>query len=70
MDHLLEQLNAPILYALVGGAILLVVAMCVTFMVKSWRAGLRLGMDRAVLKKRSFPAQPLRCCLPSAFCWG
>ena len=51
MDHLLEQLNAPILYALVGGAILLVVAMCVTFMVKSWRAGLRLGMDRAVLKK-------------------
>lgn len=51
MDHLLEQLNAPILYALVGVAILLVVAMCVTFMVKSWRAGLRLGMDRAVLKK-------------------
>lgn len=51
MDNLLEQLNAPILYALVGGAILLVVAMSVTFMVKSWRAGLRLGMDRAVLKK-------------------
>ncbi len=51
MNSLLEQLNAPILYALVGGAILVVVAMCVHFGVKSWRAGIRLGMDRAVLKK-------------------
>lgn len=51
MEGLLEQFNAPALYALVGGAILLVVAMCVHFAVKSWRAGLRLGMERAVLKK-------------------
>lgn len=51
MDGLLAQLNAPGLYVLVGVAILVVVAMCVHFMVKSWRAGLRLGMDRAVLKK-------------------
>ena len=51
LEGLLEQVNAPALYALVGGAILLVVAMCVHFAVKSWRAGLRLGMERAVLKK-------------------
>lgn len=51
MNDLLSQLNAPALYLLVGGAILLVVGMCIHFMVRSWRAGLRLGMDRAVLKK-------------------
>ena len=48
---LLQQLNAPVIYAIVAAAILSVVAMCVFFMVKSWRAGLAIGMDKAVLKK-------------------
>lgn len=48
---LLEQLNSPWLYGIVGLVILSVVVMCVVFMVKSWRAGVKLGMDKKVLKK-------------------
>ena len=50
-NELLQRLNAPALYVLVGIAILSVAGMCVFFLVKSWRAGIRLGMDRAALKK-------------------
>ena len=50
-NELLQHLNAPALYVLVGIAILSVAGMCVFFLVKSWRAGIRLGMDRAALKK-------------------
>jgi len=48
---LLDRLNAPAMYLIVGGAILAVCAMCVYFMVKSWRAGVAVGMDRRVLRK-------------------
>ena len=48
---MLESINAPALYAIVAFAILMVCAMCVYFMVKSWRAGIAVGMDKAVLKK-------------------
>ena len=52
MGHeLLTQLNAPSMYAIVALAIGGVVAMCVFFLIKSWRAGLRIGMDKAVLKR-------------------
>ena len=50
-SNLLEQINAPAIYAIAGAAIALVAAMCVFFMVKSWRAGVAVGMDRAVLRK-------------------
>lgn len=49
--NLLDQINSPALYGIVALAIALVCAMCVYFMVKSWRAGLAVGMDRAVLRK-------------------
>ena len=48
---LLQQVNAPAIYAIVAAAIALVVAMCVFFMVRSWKAGIAVGMDRAVLRK-------------------
>ena len=48
---LIHQINAPAVYGIVAVAILLVVAMCVYFMVKSWRAGVAVGMDKAVLRK-------------------
>ena len=48
---LLDRLNSPAMYAVVACAILSVCAMCVYFMVKSWRAGVAVGMDKAVLKK-------------------
>ena len=49
--NLLEQLNSPAMYGIVALAIGLVVAMCVYFMIRSWRAGVRVGMDKAVLRK-------------------
>ena len=49
--NLLEQINAPAIYLIAGAAIALVAAMCVYFMVKSWRAGVAVGMDKAVLRK-------------------
>ena len=48
---LLDRLNSPAMYGIVALEIALVVAMCVYFMVKSWRAGVKVGMDRAVLRK-------------------
>ena len=48
---LLDRLNSPAMYAVVACAILSVCAMCVYFMVKSWRAGIAVGMDKKVLKK-------------------
>ena len=48
---LLDRLNSPAMYGIVALAIALVVAMCVYFMVKSWRAGVKVGMDKAVLRK-------------------
>ena len=48
---LLDRLNSPAMYGIVALAIALVVAMCVYFMVKSWRAGVKAGMDKAVLRK-------------------
>ena len=49
--NLLTSLNAPAMYGIVAFAILVVCAMCVYFMVKSWRAGVMVGMDKRVLKK-------------------
>jgi len=48
---LLSRLNSPAMYAVVAFAIVAVCAMCVYFMVKSWRAGLAVGMDAKVLRK-------------------
>ena len=48
---LLDRLNSPAMYGIVALAIALVVAMCIFFMIKSWRAGVKVGMDKAVLRK-------------------
>ncbi|MBQ7886228.1 MAG: DUF5058 family protein [Clostridia bacterium] len=48
---LLNRLNSPAMYGIVALAIGLVVAMCIYFMIKSWRAGVAVGMDKAVLRK-------------------
>ena len=50
-QDLLSLLNGPLMYAVVALAIGGVVAMCVFFLVKSWRAGVKIGMDKAVLKR-------------------
>ncbi|MEG0110151.1 MAG: DUF5058 family protein [Oscillospiraceae bacterium] len=48
---LLKQLNSLPMFLIAGGAILFVILMCVVFLVKSYRAGIAIGMDRAKLNK-------------------
>ncbi len=48
---MLEKMNSLGMYGIVALVLLSVIVMCVVFMVKSWRAGVALGMDKKVLKK-------------------
>lgn len=47
----LTQVNAPALYLIVGAILAFVTVMCVFFLVRSYKAGIAIGMDKAVLKK-------------------
>lgn len=48
---ILSQLNAPAVYAVCGGIVAFVAAVCVVFMVRAWRAGAALGMDKAKMRR-------------------
>lgn len=50
MDYL-SQVNAPTLYLMVGAILTFVTVMCVFFLVRSYKVGIAIGMDKAVLKK-------------------
>ena len=51
MNEYLSQVNAAPLYFIVGGVLLFIAIMCVVFIVKSYRAGIAIGMDPKVLKR-------------------
>ncbi len=48
---ILSQLNSPPVYAVCGGIIAFVAVVCVVFMVRAWRAGVALGMDRGAMRR-------------------
>ena len=48
---ILEKLNSPALYAICGSIIAFVALVCVVFLVRAYRVGLQLGMDRAKLRR-------------------
>ena len=48
---ILSQLNSPPVYAVCGGIVAFVAAVCVVFLVRAWRAGVALGMDRAKMRR-------------------
>ncbi|MGI6158223.1 MAG: DUF5058 family protein [Saccharofermentanales bacterium] len=48
---ILEQLNRPGLFLVSGTIILLVAVICIIFMVRAYRAGKKLGMSEAKLKR-------------------
>lgn len=48
---ILSQLNGPAVYAVCGGIVAFVAVVCVVFMVRVWRAGIALGMDRAKMRR-------------------
>ena len=48
---ILSQLNAPPIYLICGGIIAFVAILCVVFLIRAWRAGIALGMDRTKMKR-------------------
>lgn len=51
MNTYLENVNAGIFYLLVAIALTFIVVMCIIFLVKSYRTGIAIGMDKKILKK-------------------
>lgn len=47
----ISQLNAMPFFLFVGGILLFISIMCIVFIIKSYRAGLAIGMDKSVLKR-------------------
>lgn len=60
----LAQVNAPFLFLIVALVLSFVTLMCIVFLVKSYRAGIAIGMERKVLK-RTITASATFTVLPS-----
>ncbi len=61
---ILSKLNSPVMYLIVGAVILFVVLICVIFMVRAYRAGLAIGMDKEKME-RTIAASATFAVLPS-----
>lgn len=48
---MLSQLNSPRIYAICGGIIAFVAVVCVVFLIRAYRAGLAIGMDKTKLRR-------------------
>lgn len=48
---LLAQLNSLPMFLIVGAVVAFIAALCVVFLVRSWRAGVAMGMDKARLRR-------------------
>ena len=51
MGDYLSSVNAGVLYLIVAAVLAFVTVMCVVFLVKSYRAGIKIGMDKRILRK-------------------
>ena len=61
---ILSRLNSPVMYLICGGIILFVALMCVFFMIRAYRAGVAIGMDKTKMK-RTITASATFAALPS-----
>lgn len=51
MNEYLQSVNCGAFYAIVAVVLAFMVGICLAFLVKSYRAGLKIGMDKKVLQK-------------------
>lgn len=51
MNDYLSRVNAGSFYLMVAGILTFITIMCVVFLVKSYRTGIKIGMDKKVLRK-------------------
>lgn len=49
---ILSKLNSPTMYLICGAIIFFVAAVCIFFMVRAYKAGLAIGMDKTKMKDR------------------
>ena len=47
----MDKLNSPFMYIVCGGIVAFIAAVCLIFIVRAYRAGIAIGMDRARMKK-------------------
>ena len=50
-ETILEQLSSGPVYLICGGIIAFVAAVCLLFLVRAWKAGIAIGMDRTKMKR-------------------
>lgn len=62
--NILSQLNSPLMYLICGGIIGFVALVSILFMVRAYRAGIAIGMDKTKLK-RTITASATFSLLPS-----
>ncbi len=62
MNSYLSSVNAGVFYLIVALILTFITAMCLVFLVKSYRAGVKLGIDKKVLKKTITAGEPLLYC--------
>lgn len=60
----LDQLNSGSMYLICGGIIGFIAVVCVVFLVRAWRAGIALGMDKTKMR-RAVTASATFSILPS-----
>lgn len=51
MNEYLSQVNSIPMYLIVAAVLAFITVMCVVFLIKSYRAGIALGMDKKVLRR-------------------
>ena len=51
MNKYLAQVNSLPFYLIVCGVLLFILIMCIVFLVKSYRAGIAIGMDKKVMRR-------------------
>ena len=51
MNQYLQSVNAPAFYLAVALILIFITIMCAVFLIKSYRAGIKLGMDKKILRK-------------------
>lgn len=54
MSEYLAQVNSLPFYLIVGGVLAFILGMCFVFLIRSYRAGVALGMDKKVLRRAIF----------------
>ncbi len=51
MNEYLNSVNSGMFYLIVAGILGFITMMCFVFLIKSYQAGVKIGIDRKVLKK-------------------